>query len=158
MFEAKDVIGEAVSRAVTLFTSHTRGDVVPWALIEAAAGFGRLSPHWAQFNKRFRRDFRNRSGVEVWPVPGVGLKLCTPDEQIRDVPERRQARSLRQLTRAVAAVKAMPDRELTDHQRVFKSHKLAQAREARRAVLQSVRLGHKLAKPSSSGLPVRRSA
>lgn len=153
MFEEKAVITAAVERAVALFARHKRGDVVPWAAVEKAAGFPRFSPHWTQFNKRFRRDFRDQTGIEVWPVAGVGLKLCTPQEQLTDVPQKRQARSLRQMGRGIAALKALPNEELTAHEQTVKFRKIDQARQARNAVLYSVRLGHKLAKPSSPGIP-----
>lgn len=153
MFDAKDVIGEAVARAVKLFAAHKRGDIVPWSQVEAVAGFTRESPQWTQFNKRFRRDFRRASGVVVWPVNGVGLKLLTHAEQLVVPLQKRQARALRQVTRGMKELGSLPDAELTEHQRAAKHRKLDQAKAARRAVLYSQRIGHKLARPSSPDLP-----
>ena len=153
MFEAKDVIGDAAKRAVALFESHTRGDVVPWQAVFAAAGFDRNSPHWTQFNKRFRRDFREKTGIVVWPVNGVGLKLLTPKEQLEIPLARRQSRALRQVRRGLKELAALPVELLSDHEQEVRRRKLDQARAASRAVLYSVRLGHKLLKPTDNGIP-----
>lgn len=153
MFEAKDIIGDAVARAVKLFAAHKRGDVIPWATIESAAGFDKESPHWTAFNQRFRRDFERNHGIAVWPVTGVGLKLCTHEFQLLELPLLRQKRACRQFTRSMRAVTALPDKELTTHQRVLKSQKLEQLRSGRRKVLHSVKLGHQLAKPTTSDMP-----
>jgi hypothetical protein len=153
MFEAKDIIGDAVRRAVKLFAARKRGDVVAWAEIEATAGFGKDSPHWVAFNKRFRRDFLNASGIAVWPVSGTGLQLCTHEFQLKHLPLARQRRACRQFTKSLNAVLSLPDKELTDHQRVMKSHKIEQLRAARRKVLHSVRLGHLFLRPSNTGIP-----
>lgn len=153
MFDAKDIIGDAVKRAVKLFSARTRGDVVAWVEIETTAGFTRESPHWRQFDKRVRRDYRRASGVVLWPVNGTGLKLLTTDEQLNMRSIARQRRALRQMTRDIVELQSLPDKELTDHQRNTKHRKIDQARTARRAVLYSDRLGHQLAKPTEIGIP-----
>lgn len=153
MFDAKDIIGDAVKRTVALFSQHKRGDVIPWQTIESISGFSRESPHWTQFNKRFRRDFRKETCIVVWPINGVGLKLLTHLEQLTVPLQKRQARALKQVRRGMKELAALPDAELTDHQRSVKHRKLDQAKTASRAVLYSARLGHQLAKPTDTGVP-----
>jgi hypothetical protein len=82
MFEEKNEIGDAVTRAMEFFKTRKRLDVVPWRAIEELAGFDRLHPHWVQFNKRFRRDFLRETGILVWPVNGVGLELVSHKDQL----------------------------------------------------------------------------
>lgn len=141
VFKAKDIISEAVERALELFRGYARGHVVPWLLIEETTGLSRESSHWTAFNKRFRRDFLNETGVLVWPVAGEGLKLVTEQEQLGRCQDARRRRSLRQLTRAVTELRALPDDSLSEHERSVKQAKLDQSRTARRAVLYATRAG-----------------
>jgi hypothetical protein len=152
MFDAKDIIGDATKRAVKLFLAHKAGDVIPWIEIEKTAGFDRESPHWVQFSKRFRRDFMRASGIEVWPVNGVGLKLQTAEEQVKN--DKRIHRALRQTTRSIKALRALVGRkDATAQQREMAHRKIDQQKTTRRGVLYSCRLGSQLAKPTSAGLP-----
>lgn len=152
MFEAKDVIGEAVERAVSRIGRRKRGDTVTWEDVEDAAGFDRDSPHWTQFLKRVRRDIlKGPGGIKLAAVPGVGLKLMTVSEQVNDLSRQRRAR--RQLNRGIGELKAVPDRELSDHERQAKHRKIDLARTARRGADYALRVGRQLMKPSSSGVP-----
>lgn len=153
MFDENDVIGAAVGRCLVLLRDFKRGDVLPWKRIESAAGFERYSTHWTQFLKRVRRDFLASSGITLWPVSGVGLKLHTHQEQLHDRDLSRQRRALRQQSKNVAELRATPDHELTDHQREAKARKLENARAGRKKILAGVRLAHALMRPSSSGVP-----
>lgn len=158
MFDAKQAITNAVQSALTLFGQHVRGDVVTWAAIDQTTGIDRGSSHWTAFNKRFRRDFLNSTGIALWPVAGVGLQLCTLSFQLKELPLLRQRRAVRQYTKSLNAVRSIPDAELSTHQRMVKSHKIDQLRAARRKVLASLRASNVLAKASSHGLPRTRSA
>jgi hypothetical protein len=153
MFEEKDIIGDAVRRAVKLFQQRKRGDVVAWAEINETAGFDKTSPHWSQFDKRFRRDFRRDTGIVLWPVNGVGLQLLTVKDQLHMRSIARARRATRQMTRDLIELRAIPDRELSDHDRQVKYRKIDQSRQARRGVLYSARLGHVLARPNKTGMP-----
>lgn len=150
-FAAKDVITDAVNRTVSLITPHPRGAVVSWHDIESAAGFERYSTHWTQFLKRVRAEILESRGIKLVAVNGVGLRLMSVDQQILD--QSRPRKALRQFTRAKKEIAAVPDEELSDHQRVAKSVKIEAARKGRKAVLAAVRTGSKLMKPSDTGLP-----
>ena len=155
MFASKDVISDAVARVVSLLSPHKRGDVVSWEQIETAAGFERESTHWSAFNRRMRKCFRQNTGIVLWPVNGIGLKLLTTDEQLNMRSISRQRRAIRQLTRDVIELKALPDSELSDHQRNAKRRKIDQTKNARRAVIYSDRLAHQLMRPIDTGMPRR---
>lgn len=153
MFEPKDVISDAVASAVKIITPRKRGEIIAWEQIETAAGFGRESPHWGAFNKRMRRQVRQDTGIVLWPVNGIGLKLLSTEEQLHMRSIARQRRAIRQMTRDLVELKALPDKELSDHQRTVKYRKIDQGRTARRAVLYSDKLAHMLSKPSTRDVP-----
>lgn len=153
MFNAKDVITDAVNRATGAMAAYKRGDVVAWQLIESLAGFARYTQHWPAFMRRVKRDVRRGRGITLVAVNGVGLKLETANEQLHDRSIRRHRRACRQMRMDIVELQALPDRELTVHERTAKHRKIDQAKHGRRAVLYSLRLGHTLAKPSSTGIP-----
>lgn len=153
MFTAKDIIGNAVDAAVAAFLTLPRGVVIPWGEIEAVAGFDRESPHWRQFDKRWRRRFLRTTGVHLGPVNGVGLKLLTTQEQLHDRSVMRHRKAYRQLHREAVELAALPDAELTTHQRDVKHRKIDRVQEVQRVVSASNNLAHLLARPSSSGMP-----
>lgn len=146
-FVQSDTITEAVNKALALFDGLPRGSVVPWEQIEQATGILRESQHWTAFNRRFRRDFREATGIVLWWFKGCnGLKLTTTQEQLNVVPLKRQQRALRQVARGAKELAALPDADLSDHQRAAKYVRLNQIKNSRRAVLYSVRLTHALIK------------
>ncbi len=152
MFDAKDAIGQAVERGGRLVAQHNRGDVITWDEVETAAGFPRYSEHWTQFLKRLRRDVLNSArGIKLAAVPGVGVKLMTIEEQVTDISRQRRAR--RQLNRGGKELAALPDRQLTAHQRQMKHRKIDLMKEARRRADYALRVAHQLAKPSGIGVP-----
>lgn len=158
MFVEKDIIGDAVRRSVKLFAQYHRGEIVGWEEIEETAGFDRFSPHWHAFSKRARRDFREETGIVLWPVTGIGLELLTIKDQLHRRSISRQRRATRQMTRDLIELRAIPDRELSEHDRRLKYSKIDRARQARRSVLYAVRVSHILARPSSTGVPSGRAA
>lgn len=154
MFTAKDVITNAVNDTMKLLRTRKRGDTATWAELERAAGFTRESPHWTAYDRRFRRDFLNESGIKLFAVNGVGLKLMTHEEQLFD--KSRQQRANRQLWRGNKELTALPSRELSDHQRQIKSRRLDVGHNARRVALYTAVLAGKLSRPTSNGIPKRR--
>lgn len=153
MFDAKDVITDAVNAVVLVMRRYGRGDVVPWPLIESTAGFARQTQHWTAFVRRLKRELRHGRGVTLTAIPGVGWRIDTQGQQLHDRSIRRQRRAVRQMTMDVVELKALPDEELSDHERTTKYRKIDRAKQGRRGVLYSLRVGHQLAKPTSTGLP-----
>jgi hypothetical protein len=153
MFDTNDFITKAVQAVTSLILSRERGAVLAWPDVEGSAGFTRRSSHWSAFVRRLKRDLRDNSGLTLHALPGVGYKIETVDEQLNARAIRRHRRARRQLDADVKELAALPDTLLSDHQRGVKHRKIDQGKTARRAVDYSLRLGHKLAKPSQTGLP-----
>lgn len=122
-----------------LLRTKARGDMVPWGDLFAAAGFGRESPHWASAWPKAKRDFRRETGIAIWWFPGVGAKLLTAKEQRDKLPQWRAARAVRQLTRGLNEVAALPDAELGDRARAAKYAQLDRLKAARRSALRQKR-------------------
>lgn len=116
-FVASDIITDAVDRCFALIQQYHRGVIVPWSAIESTSGFARQSTHWSAFLRRFRRKTRDERGIVLWPVTGVGLQLCTVEDQLRRVPLARAARAARQLKRGHEALSSIDDKELSLSQR-----------------------------------------
>lgn len=152
-FNPCPAVDEAVRVGLNLVGGYARGDVVPWATLEAAVGFVRYTEHWGAFLHRMRRDFRNVTGIVLWPVRDVGLELLTINDQLHKRSIARHRRAVKQLTKELRELDALPDGELTQHQQEVKARKLMKARDERRAVLRGLREGHSLLRPSKTGVP-----
>lgn len=150
---AKDVITDAVGRAVELAAGYSRGQVIPWVQIEAA-GFPRDHTHYPAFSRRFRAAVRSTRGINMHAVPGVGLKLLTLEEDVNTRSLGRRRRASRQLWRDSEELRAIPDAELPEKLKDMKYRRIDGTRVARRKVLQAERIAAALAmvKPAVRGL------
>jgi len=146
IYEAKDVITDGIYATLEILKQLKRGDILTWQEMEAATGFLQYGTHWTAYLKRLRRDFLNESGIVLWPVKGVGVRLLTIEEQIHMRSIARQRRAARQLSRDVKELRAIPDTELTDHQREARRRKIDRSKISKQSVLYSLRIGHQLAR------------
>lgn len=153
MFDPKDRITNAVAAVTECVVARNRGAIVAWKEVEQKAGFRRGETHWSAFVRRLKRDLREKHGLTLCAVKSVGYKIETVDEQLNDRSIRRHRRARRQVDLDVKELAALPNDLLSDHQRTVKHRKIDQGKTARRAVDYSLRLGHQLAKPSSTGMP-----
>lgn len=152
IIKAKDVITEAVNRAVRLAAQHNRGDVIPWGSLVAAAGFDRDHTHWPAFDRRFRKTVQRTRGINMLAVPGVGLKLLTPDEDVKVRSEKRRGRASRQLSRDATELQAIKLSDLTPPLIIERTRRVRLSRDARRRVLHAERVERTVAKGGDRGL------
>lgn len=150
--KAKDVITDAVRRALALAAGFRRGEVLAWHALEAAAGFVREHTHWKAFDRRFRRDLRRQRGINMLAVPGVGLKLLTPDEDVNLRSEKRRAKASRQLSRDVTELRAIPLGDLTPGLIEKRTRRVQLTSAARRRVLFAERVERAAAAAGDGGL------
>lgn len=147
LIQKSPVITKAIDRVRELIDKKTRGDTVTWAEIESLAGFERYSSHWSAFIHRLRRGVMRDRGIVLEAVPGVGLKLLTKKENLLDHPEGRARRARRQHFRGRAALEAIKDQELTDHERQVRNKQVDAMTYGSKASLRVARLAATLAKP-----------
>ena len=153
MFDANEHTTAGVNLMAAAVAKLKRGDILHYETVAKIAGIVRSSSNWTQFIQRLRRRLQLSRGVTLTAVPNVGYRLDPVTDQLHARSIRRQRKAVRQMDRDVKELDALPDRELSEHQRVVKHRKIDQGKTGRRAVLYSLRLGHKLGKPNGSGIP-----
>lgn len=153
MFQAKNEIRDAVQRLLDTTAPYGRGDVIPWGVIEHAAG-NRLSHPGCYIIKAWRKRLRKDRGIVCRTVRGVGVELLTKPDQVTRPGEDRRRRASRQLTTAIREIAAVDGEELPDHLRRVRTMQLDSLRNERR----SVRRGARQVKRKSETLPVRQVA
>lgn len=135
----KDVLKEMANAAYERAKELDRGDVIPWEAIEEAAGIERYSEHWTSVIKKLKRKFLDERGIALWAVAGVGLKLTTKDEQLNLITVKRQRRAVRQMSRSLQELGALPSLELTNNQRRLQAYRLDEMHRTRRLMKRSIR-------------------
>lgn len=147
-FAEKEAIRQGVRKTLDVLAGFRRGQTAPWVAIESAAGISRYSTHWAAFFKRLRRDFLRNTGICLWPVPTVGMRLLTVQEQLTTRAAARRRKAFRQMRKDECELAAVPDKDMTARQRLLRSNQMAAAKEGKREVLRQLRVAHILSKPS----------
>jgi hypothetical protein len=139
VFETKPVILDLAELLYARAGQLDRGDVLRTEEVEVVTGCVRYEDCWTTLLKKFRRLMLDRRHIALWPVPGVGYRLCTKDEQLNLITVARQRRAARQLSRSLREVGAMPNRELTLHQQRVRALKVRQMLATRRQIKAQVR-------------------
>ena len=153
MFDENEHTTSSVAVMVDAVAKLERGDIIHYAAVAKLTGIVRESPNWTAFIRRLRRDLRLTRGVTLTFVTNVGYRIDPVKDQLHTRSIHRQRKALRQMDRDIKELDALPNRELTDHERAVKHRKIDQGKTGKRAVLYSLRLGHKLSKPSGSAIP-----
>lgn len=149
--ETSQVITDAVNRTLEVLRKHTRGDLIPWHVVEAAAGFERYSQHWSAYFKRLRREFLEGTGIFLYcPGDNRGLKLLTTKEQLTEQVTRRERKALKQYTRSKKETLAVNNAELSMHEIQVKARQLESIRRARKAALTELNKSHQETRTISS--------
>jgi len=116
-FQEREDHTEALERMQAAFASAKRGDVLPYAQLEAMAGASRKEPDGDYRIGKFRRWLENDKGIVTWCIPNVGVRLLTDAEQAIDEPHKAQRRSYRQLNRSCRRTRHVEADRLSLHQR-----------------------------------------
>ena len=140
MFESKEYISQKVDAGVRLLASYERGDIVPHAVIAPAIIADAGTSFYYYIIGRVRKVVRRDRGLELFPEPGVGYKVVTVQEQLVNVPEHRYRRAKKQINRAGQAIDAIPDADMTDHQRLVREANQRRVASDRRQLGQSIRV------------------
>jgi len=116
MFEVNPEVAEAVEAVYLLASTLGRGDVLAHSAISKELGLGPHEGYWGRVVSKVRRRLQEERGIATWPVPMVGYRLLTREEQLQ-LPEWRMRRGLRQVRRGRGSLLALPEKGLTLHQR-----------------------------------------
>lgn len=139
MFETKGQNGALIERLYEACEGLGRGDVLTHEVIREILGCEPHEGHWGHCVTKVRRRLLEERGIDCWPDPTVGYRLMTAEEQLVDAPRRRQLRGFRQLRRNVRSLTALPDRNLTAHQRRMKLLLVEAARQGAATIRREMR-------------------
>lgn len=137
--ERKEENDRLVNIVYGLFEQLARGDVLPWASIEAATGMLRHEGKFDHIVKRARNKLRREREIVTYAERANGLRLLTHQEAALLVPKARQERAKRQYTRGINELRCVDGASLTDHQRRQTALQLKQMMDNRRAVKKSLK-------------------
>jgi hypothetical protein len=116
-----------------------RGDTLANETITETLGFGPDRPAWRYCARCLARRVEHERGITLWPDYGVGLRLCTQDEQLNMVPRKRAMKAARQHRRARNSLAALPTDGLTPHQLMVRSRRMDQQEQAEAKIRESLR-------------------
>ena len=147
-FELNTIIDDKAALILAAADPLCRGDVIPFEAIERIADMVRDGEKWSTLVRALKRRMLRSRRIALWPVPNVGYRLCTVDEQLNMLAESRQRRAGRQLSRTLVEVGALPHGELTLHEKRIKSVRMEQVRHARKMLKRAARHQRQAAAPS----------
>jgi hypothetical protein len=140
VFEPIDAITRQVEAVYELFGQCIRGDVVPHYQIRAILGVEPHEGRWDHVVNRVRARVQDERGIATWPETTVGYRLLTANEQVEDLPRWRLKKAARQACKARRSVEALPDANLSDHQRRVKRAQIEALRKATSEVRKQMRI------------------
>lgn len=141
------VIGERMRTAIEALwpqvESLARGEMVSHEIIEQVSGFVRHSDPYTQLVKHLKARLLMERGIDVETIYGSGYRLCTPGEQVSEMPTQRQRRAMRIYRKAERALSCTPTAELSrgeQEERAFRLRELATLRARQQESLRLQRL------------------
>lgn len=154
MLEAKEIFEDIVTNLLNKMASQDRGDVLPLETIERISKIRRYEKGWGTVIKKLKRKLLHTRGIALWPVPTVGYRLCTHEEQLCLLSVHRQKRATRQLTRSHRELAALEPAELSVYQQRVRAMKMQDAIQARRLIKRQI-TGQKRERPPEQSIPQR---
>lgn len=150
-FQRKPEIQDRVEKLSSLFDKYERGDTLLWTDVEKATGFPRDDNRTIYAFKRAKRDLRDGPrGIELLYNGVDGFKFLTVKEQLEHMPKLRDRKAITQCNLKAKGVCAVPDENLTEHQRRLVDHHMRSADEVRMDVLRRRRESERIMAPTES--------
>lgn len=115
-----------------------RGDVLKWVAVESLLGMDKDSAQLRYVVYKWRRFMHKEVGIETWPVPAVGMKLLTDEENLTVAAQKRTRRAGKQHRMVLRAMRNTRSAKLTDHQRLQMMAITAQSQAAQHTSRQIV--------------------
>jgi len=99
--EAKEEIALAVTRLWEAFGQAARGQTIAWADIEEVMGHGRYEESGRTIVRKFRRRLEAERRIVTRAPSGVGVRLLTHRQTIREAIREREIKARRQVNRGI---------------------------------------------------------
>ncbi len=147
-------LNSAADLVMVRLSELNRGDILPHDEIAQLSDIAYKSDLWGALIVKLKGRMRRERGIVIQNERGVGYRLLTHTEQLRDNPIRRLKRSRRQAGMGAREVACTPTAELTIKQREIKIAALSTCQKARRDVLRAGRAV--IAMTKSPTLPLRK--
>lgn len=138
-FEETEEYRRAIEALRQLFDKHDRGDIVEWSAIEEATGYRRDGPKLRAMVTKFRKVYLREDRIALRPVPGVGYRILTLEQQVLECGEDRRRKMYRQSTRAVREISAPNNAKLGTHLQHVKALSLQHLLEERKTINRGIR-------------------
>lgn len=141
MFESKGEISVAIEALWQLSLGLNRGDVLTHEAVESATGMNREHVSYWHITKKFRKRLLKEREIACISVPGVGFRLLTHRDQVRDCGRNRHKRMFRQSQMGIREISAVDPSTLSLHDRKLRMAQLdrlfAERKSARKGMNES---------------------
>lgn len=134
--------------------NYTRGDIIPWSVIELAMNRARTETGGWTIIKRLRERLLHDREICTLPEDTVGLRLLTDQEAASELPIMRQKKAYRQVSRCLREIRAVNRGNLSDHERLLLDFHRRSLREERLQIGRAERDAGKIGRTET--LPIRR--
>lgn len=124
-----------------------RGDILLWADIEKVVGESRAENRAKYIIKTFRSRVLNEMNIFLKSVVNVGLKACSPEEQVEHGGVVRQRKAMRQARRGLKEVRAVEPGDLSLHQQRIRASSIDQLKLTQRMARRGAKETSAIKKP-----------
>lgn len=132
MFECDPKIDVMVRSLNNAVARMSRGEMLTHEAIRELTGHSPYEGSLPQALRRFRRDLLEERGLLLRAEPGIGFRLATTREQVKDEPERRCKFARRQIRRGIKAVASLKAKKLTDFEMRMRSFNIGRLEKSER--------------------------
>lgn len=116
-FEEDPEIVARLEKLKQITADYTRGNVLPWEVVEAALSLNREDEKLQYAVRKWRKFCHKELRIETWAIPGTGIKLLTESEQVSMLPQKRAKRAYRQHGLILRSIKNTNLSNLSDHEK-----------------------------------------
>lgn len=116
MHAAIDEVTAAVDQLMVLAGEYSRGQCIPWGVIESISG-SRDENRGKHVIKKWRKRIQKELEIVTLSAPSVGVRLLTHKETATEIPAIRQSKAYRQIRKALKETSLVDDSKLGDHDR-----------------------------------------
>lgn len=147
MFRRNPKLASMINRVYALTRDLDRGDTLTHEAIRKVLGVPPNVHPWGYVLDRVRRRLLEERGIATWPVPTVGYRLETVGGQL-EIPTRRMRRAIRQVRRSLDVAEALPEEDLSVHQRQVRTLMVGRLLDAEGQARDSLRAQSRLLSPT----------
>jgi len=154
MIDPIEEVQVAINDVYQLTEGLRRGDVLAHEDISRVLG---LEPHegrWSYIVHKALRRLERMRGIAYWPERTVGYRLLTKADQLL-MPTWRLKRAQRQVRRGRKSLMALPEAELTNHQRRVRALTIEGLKEIERSQRNDIKIYTSMSTPTG-GVPRRK--